>query len=325
MADLSVNYLGLKLKSPVIVSSSGLTDAVDKIVEIEKAGAGAVVLKSIFEEQLKHEANQYIVDNDYPEAEDYIRNYTRDNSVDKYLDLIEEAKKQVKIPVIASVNCVTSSEWVNFATKIEEAGADALEVNVFFLPVNKEASSLDYEKVYCDLADELKQRLSIPVAFKLGRQFSNLTNLVNRLYRRKLDGVVLFNRFYEPDIDVDKLKLTAAEVFSTPSEIRQTLRWIGIVAGSVEGIDISASTGVHDGESVVKLLLAGASAVQVCSVLYKKGIPFLKTIIDEVEVWMNKSNFNSIADFKGKLSYRGIKDPVLYERSQFMRHFSNIH
>ncbi len=325
MADLSVNYLGLKLKSPVIVSSSGLTDAVDKIVEIEKAGAGAVVLKSIFEEQLKHEANQYIVDNDYPEAEDYIRNYTRDNSVDKYLDLIEEAKKQVKIPVIASVNCVTSSEWVNFAKKIEEAGADALEVNVFFLPVNKEASSLDYEKVYCDLADELKQRLSIPVAFKLGRQFSNLTNLVNRLYHRKLDGVVLFNRFYEPDIDVDKLKLTAAEVFSTPSEIRQTLRWIGIVAGSVEGIDISASTGVHDGESVVKLLLAGASAVQVCSVLYKKGIPFLKIIIDEVEVWMNKNNFNSIADFKGKLSYRGIKDPVLYERSQFMRHFSNIH
>ncbi len=325
MADLSVNYLGLKLNSPVIVSSSGLTDAVDKIVEIEKAGAGAVVLKSIFEEQLKHEANQYIVDNDYPEAEDYIRNYTRNNSVDKYLDLIEDAKKQVKIPVIASVNCVTSSEWVNFAKKIEEAGADALEVNVFFLPVNKEASSLDYEKVYCDLADELKQRLSIPVAFKLGRQFSNLTNLVNRLYHRKLDGVVLFNRFYEPDIDVDKLKLTAAEVFSTPSEIRQTLRWVGIVAGSVEDIDISASTGVHDGESVIKLLLAGASAVQVCSVLYKNGIPFLKSIINEIEVWMNKNSFNSIDDFKGKLSYRSIKDPVLYERSQFMRHFSNIH
>jgi len=325
MADLSVNYLGLKLKSPVIVSSSGLTDAVDKIVEIEKAGAGAVVLKSIFEEQLKHEANQYIVDNDYPEAEDYIRNYTRDNSVDKYLDLIEDAKNQVKIPVIASVNCVTSSEWVNFAKKIEEAGADALEVNVFFLPVNKEASSLDYEKVYCDLADELKQRLSIPVAFKLGRQFSNLTNLVNRLYHRKLDGVVLFNRFYEPDIDVDKLKLTAAEVFSTPSEIRQTLRWVGIVAGSVEDIDISASTGVHDGESVIKLLLAGASAVQVCSVLYKNGIPFLKSIINEIEVWMNKNSFNSIDDFKGKLSYRSIKDPALYERSQFMRHFSSIH
>ncbi len=325
MADLSVNYLGLKLNSPVIVSSSGLTDAVDKIVEIEKAGAGAVVLKSIFEEQLKHEANQYIVDNDYPEAEDYIRNYTRNNSVDKYLDLIEDAKKQVKIPVIASVNCVTSSEWVNFAKKIEEAGADALEVNVFFLPVNKEASSLDYEKVYCDLADELKQRLSIPVAFKLGRQFSNLTNLVNRLYHRKLDGVVLFNRFYEPDIDVDKLKLTAAEVFSTPSEIRQTLRWVGIVAGSVEDIDISASTGVHDGESVIKLLLAGASAVQVCSVLYKNGIPFLKSIINEIEVWMNKNSFNSIDDFKGKLSYRSIKDPALYERSQFMRHFSSIH
>jgi dihydroorotate dehydrogenase (fumarate) len=325
MADLSVNYLGLKLKSPVIVSSSGLTDAVDKIAEIEKSGAGAVVLKSIFEEQLKYEANQYLVNSDYPEAEDYIRNYTKDNSVDKYLDLIEDAKKQVDIPVIASVNCVTSGEWVNFAKKIEEAGADALEVNVFFLPVKKEASSLDYEKVYCDLADELKQKLKIPVAFKLGRQFSNLLNLVNRLYHRRLDGIVLFNRFYEPDIDLDKLKLTAAEVFSTPSEIRQTLRWVGILSGTIEEIDIAASTGVHNGGSAIKLLLAGASVVQVCSVLYKNGIPYLQTIIDEAEAWMNKHNFNTIDDFRGKLSYNSIKDPVLYERSQFMRYFSSIH
>ncbi len=325
MADLSVNYLGLKLKSPVIVSSSGLTDAVDKIVEIEKSGAGAVVLKSIFEEQLKYEANQYLVNNDYPEAEDYIRNYTKDNSVDKYLDLIEEAKKEVDIPVIASVNCVTSSEWVNFAKKIEEVGADALEVNVFFLPVNKDTSSLDYEKVYCDLADELKQRLNIPVAFKLGRQFSNLPGLVNRLYHRRLDGVVLFNRFYEPDIDLDKLRLTAAEVFSTPSEIRQTLRWVGILSGTIEDIDIAASTGVHDGGSAIKLLLAGASAVQVCSVLYKKGIPYLQTIINEAEAWMKEHNFSSVADFRGKLNYHSIQDPVLYERSQFMRYFSSIH
>lgn len=325
MADLSVNYLGLKLKSPVIVSSSGLTDAVDKIVEIEKSGAGAVVLKSIFEEQLKYEANQYLVNSDYPEAEDYIRNYTKDNSVDKYLDLIEDAKMKVDIPVIASVNCVTSSEWVSFAKKMEDAGADALEVNVFFLPVNKDASSLDYEKVYCDLADELKQRLNIPVAFKLGRQFSNLLGLVNRLYHRKLDGVVLFNRFYEPDIDLEKLKLTAAEVFSTPSEIRQTLRWVGIVSGTIDEIDIAASTGVHDGASVIKLLLAGSSAVQVCSVLYKKGIPYLKTIIDEAETWMNTHNFNSVDAFRGKLNYNSIKDPVLYERSQFMRYFSSIH
>jgi dihydroorotate dehydrogenase (fumarate) len=325
MADLKVTYLGLKLRNPVIVSSSGLSDSVKKIVEIEKADAGAVVLKSLFEEQLKYEAGQYTGQFDYPEAEDYIRNYTRNNSVDKYLTLIEDAKKEVDIPVIASVNCISAREWVDFAKKIEQAGADALEVNVYFLPTDKHLSSKDYEEVYCELAEKLNDILHIPIAFKLGRQFSNLSNLVDRLYNRKVNGVVLFNRFYEPDIDIKQMKLVPAEVFSAPADIRQTLRWVGIISDYIDKIDIAASTGVHDGNSVIKLLLAGASAVQVCSVLYKKGVSYLETIVKDLGTWMDNNEFQSVDNFRGKLSYRKIPDPSLYERSQFMKYFSGIH
>lgn len=325
MADLKVTYLGLELRNPVIVSSSGLSDSVKKIVEIEKAGAGAVVLKSLFEEQLKYEAGQYTGQFDYPEAEDYIRNYTRNNSVDKYLTLIEDAKKEVDIPVIASVNCISAREWVDFAKKIEQAGADALEVNVYFLPTDKHLSSKDYEEVYCELAEKLNDILHIPIAFKLGRQFSNLSNLVDRLYNRKVNGVVLFNRFYEPDIDIKQMKLVPAEVFSAPADIRQTLRWVGIISDYIDKIDIAASTGVHDGNSVIKLLLAGASAVQVCSVLYKKGVSYLETIVKDLGTWMDNNEFQSVDNFRGKLSYRNIPDPSLYERSQFMKYFSGIH
>lgn len=325
MAELNVKYLGLSLRNPIIVSSSGLTDSVKKIIEAEKAGAGAVVLKSLFEEQLSYEAGQYQANSDYPEADDYIRNYTRNNSVDQYLTLIEEAKAAVNIPVIASVNCVSAKDWIDFSGKIEAAGADALEINVFFLPTNKDQSSARHEELYSELAEKLKQIIHIPLSFKLGRQFSNLLNLVDRMYHRKVEGVVLFNRFYEPDIDIKELKIVPSEVFSSPSEIRQTLRWVGILSNSVEHIDIAASTGVHDGKSVIKLLLAGASAVQVCSVLYKNGIGHLSGMISELKTWMDQQGFKSIDDFKGKLSYRNIPDPSLYERSQFMKYFSNHH
>ena len=325
MAELDVKYLGLSLRNPIIVSSSGLTDSVKKIIEAEKAGAGAVVLKSLFEEQLSFEARQYQGNSDYPEADDYIRNYTRDNSIDQYLSLIEEAKAAVNIPVIASVNCVSAKDWLDFARKIEDAGADALEINVFFLPTNKDQSSAQQEELYSELAEQLKQIIHIPLSFKLGRQFSNLLNLVDRMYNRRVEGVVLFNRFFEPDIDIKNLKLVPSEVFSSPSEIRQTLRWVGILSNSVEHIDIAASTGVHDGESVIKLLLAGATAVQVCSVLYKKGIEHISSMISELEIWMDQHGFKRIEDFKGKLSYRNIPDPSLYERSQFMKYFSSHH
>lgn len=325
MYNLEVSYLGLKLKNPLIVSSSGLTSSVEKIKKIEKSGAGAVVLKSLFEEQINYEAGSLILNHDYPEAEDYIKNYTKDHGVGEYLKLIEEAKKVVSIPVIASINCVTATDWVRFAKEIEKAGADALELNVFSLPTDKNLEASEYEKVYFDLALKIKSVTRLPVSMKIGNHFTNPVNMVYKLFTMGINGVVLFNRFYEPDIDINKLNLTAAEVFSTPSEIRQNLRWVAIISDKVNQIDIAASTGVHSGEAIVKQLLAGAEAVQVCSVLYKNGVEYIDKMLDEVEAWMKQNNFKSIEEFRGKMSYKSIPDPVLYERSQFIKYFSSVH
>jgi dihydroorotate dehydrogenase (fumarate) len=325
MYNLEVSYLGLKLKNPVIVSSSGLTSSVEKIKKIEKSGAGAVVLKSLFEEQINYEAGSLIMNHDYPEAEDYIKNYTKDHGVGEYLKLIEEAKKAVSIPVIASINCVSANDWVRFTREIEKAGADAIELNVFSLPTDKNLEASEYEKVYLELAGKIKSVTNLPVSMKIGNHFTNPVNMVYKLFTLGIKGVVLFNRFYEPDIDINKFSLTAAEVFSTPSEIRQNLRWVAIISDKVNQIDISASTGIHSGEAIIKQLLAGAEAVQVCSVLYKNGVEYIDKMLDEVEIWMKNNNYKSIEEFKGKMSYKSIPDPLLYERSQFMKYFSSVH
>lgn len=321
MSQLETTYLGLKLKNPVIVGSSGLTSSIDKIKQIEAKGAGAIVLKSIFEEQIKFEAGNMANGSDSPEAWDYVNHYVKQNTLHEYLDLIKKAKQEVKIPIIASINCVSAKEWVGFAKSIEEAGADAIEVNVFVLPNDRNANGDKYENIYFDLAEKLKNTISIPFAFKLSSHFSNLVGFVQKL---NVQGVVLFNRFYAPDIDIDNFKFKASEVFSNPADIRNSLRWVGIISSKITKLDIAASTGVHDGKAVIKQILAGASAVQVCSTLYKNGIDYLEKIIKEVEEWMNKHGFESINEFKGKMSYSKIEDPLVYERSQFMKYFSNI-
>lgn len=325
MVKLDVSYLGLKLRNPVLVSSSGLTDSVDKIKKLEELGAGAVVLKSLFEEQINYEAGHLLEQSDYPEAVDYIRNYTKSNSLDEYLTLIESAKEAVRIPVIASVNCISASDWTSFSKKIESAGADAIEVNVFILPLEPDRTGSGYEQVYYDLAAQLKEILSIPIAIKLGSQFSNILYIIKQLYNRGVEGVVLFNRFYEPDIDITRMKLTSSEVFSSPADIRQTLRWVGIASGKIDGIDIAASTGIHNSDAIIKQILAGASAVQVCSTLYKNGVGQLQNLISGVEEWMETNSYGEIGDFKGILSYKNITDPSSYERSQFMKYFSSYH
>jgi len=321
MSHLETTYLGLKLKNPVIVGSSGLTSSIEKIKKIEEMGAGAVVLKSIFEEQIKHEAGSLANGAHTPEALDYLNYYVKNNSVQEYLDLIKKAKQEVKIPVIASINCISAKEWVDFAKQIENAGADALEINVFVLPNDRNANADKYENIYFELAEKLKSTVKIPFAFKLSSYFTNLVGFVQKL---NVPGVVLFNRFYAPDIDIDNLKFTAAEVFSSPSDIRNSLRWVGIISSKVTKTDIAASTGIHDGKAAVKQLLAGAKVVQVCSSLYKNGIDHLGTIIKDIETWMNKHGYKSIDEFRGKMSYDKIDDPLIYERSQFMKYFSSI-
>ncbi len=325
MANLQTSYAGLKLRNPFIISSSGLTSSIERIRKLDSFGAGAIVLKSLFEEQILFEISDLMESSDYPEALDYIKTYTTDNQVSDYLSLIREAKKVSTAPIIASVNCVSSFGWMDFAKKIEEAGADALEVNIFILPIDKEKDGKDYEILYYEILDGLKKRLAIPIIFKLGSHFTNPTYMVNQLYYRKASAVVLFNRFYAPDIDLEDMSMGSAEVFSSPADLRNTLRWVGIISSEVKKIDISASTGVHSGEAAIKLLLAGATTMQLCSVLYKNGLEYLTEIIDKLESWMIEKKYNSIDEFRGKFSYKRLEDPTIYERAQFMKYFSKYH
>jgi dihydroorotate dehydrogenase (fumarate) len=324
MIDLSTNFAGLSMKSPIIVSSSGLTSSVDRIKKVAAAGAGALVLKSLFEEQINYEVGNMSDGHDYPEAGDYIRTYARENSLGQYLSSIREAKEAVDIPVIASINCVSASEWIDFANKIQEAGADALELNIYFLPINKEKDPREYEKTYLHLVSEVKKRTSLPLIIKLGNGFSNITWMVNQLYQRGAAAVVLFNRFYAPDINTDDLSFGSAEVLSTPAELRYSLRWIGIVSSQVDQLDLAASTGVHSGMAVVKQILAGAMAVQICSVLYRNGLDYIKDMTVEMLKWMEKNQYKSPDDFRGKMNYGSLDDPSVYERAQFMKFYSSM-
>lgn len=325
MIDLSTNYAGLKLKTPIMVSSSGLTNSIERIKKIATAGAGAVVLKSLFEEQILHEIGNMKAGSDYPEADDYLRTYARENSLDNYLKMIGDAKNSVDIPVFASINCVSAAEWIDFTKEIEKAGADGIELNIYFLPINKDKDPREYENTYLDLLSRVKEKTKLPVVVKVGSGFSNITWLVNQLYMRGAAAVVLFNRFYAPDINTDSFTFGSAEVLSSPSDIRDSLRWIGIVSSQVKEIDIAASTGVHSGMAVIKQLLAGATAVQVCSVLYRNGVDYIREMVSEVRKWMEKKNYNNLSDFKGRLNYSNLKDPSVYERAQFIKYFSQMH
>lgn len=323
MSTLSTRYLGLELKSPIIVGSSNFTSRVESIKEAEAAGAGAVVLKSLFEEQIVSLAHSMSARESYPEADDYLQYYTRTNSVDAYLDLVAGARKSVSIPVIASINCFSPKGWIDFALEIEKAGASALEVNIFFIPTDKHQSSNDSEKVYFMIIDNLRKKLKIPVSVKIGLRFSNLLNFAWQMHNHGASGIVLFNRFYEPDFDINNLSIVPASVLSSPEEQRYVLRWVGMVSGQDMKIDISASTGVHTGEDAIKYLLAGATTVQVCSALYKRGFTVISEINDALHRWMEMKEFRTVDDFRGMLNYRNIENPSLFERAQFMKHYSS--
>lgn len=324
MPNFETTYMGLKLKSPIIVSSSGLNNKTERVIEFEKYGAGAVVLKSLFEEQIEADANHYLTHGaDYPEASDYINHYVKNNSLEIYLNFITQLKKSVSIPVFASINCKSNTDWIKFARQIENAGADALELNIYLLPLDRKQNALFYEEVYYEIVKQVVSKIKIPVAVKMGNQFTNLLNVIQQISGLGARGAVLFNRFYQPDFDIEKMEIVSSEVLSNPSDIRNTLRWIGICSELIKNIDYSASTGVHDGKAVIKMLLAGASTVQVCSALYKNGPGYIEFMLREMETWMRNHGFKTIDQFRGRLNIKNIPDQQMYERSQFMRYYSN--
>lgn len=320
---MKTQYAGLTLRNPLIVGSSGLTNNAERNKEYEKAGAGAIVLKSLFEEQIEMQSETLMQDSDYPEAADYIRGYVKANQVNDYLSLIKKTKELCTIPVIASINCYKADAWIDFAHQIELAGADALELNVFFMQTDLLHDGDEIRDLYVNIIRKVKETVSIPVIMKIGKAFSNIPALVQTLRINGADAVVLFNRFYQPDIDINNMQIVSGNVFSNHSDLSDTIRWTAIVSGKIPEIDIACSTGVHDWEDVIKCLLAGATAVQMCSAIYTHGAEIISQVLTCVEEWMHQAHFQSIDEFRGKLNYANIPNPSMYERSQFMKYFSN--
>ncbi|MCK5197337.1 MAG: dihydroorotate dehydrogenase-like protein [Spirochaetales bacterium] len=321
MIDLSTSYMGIDLTNPVIAASSSITSTLDGVKKCEDAGAGAVVLKSLFEEQITIDKNRMIGDmsfDAYTDAYDFFNASSTDYYLDEYLGLVEDAKKALSIPVIASINCVSPGQWTDYAERFEDIGADALELNMFILPSNIATTGSAIEEIYLKILADVKKNINIPVAVKIGYHFSGMGNFIDTAAKNGADGIVLFNRFYKMDIDINNISLKAAPILSEPSEIHLALQWIALMSGEVSA-DFSAATGIHDAEGVIKHLLAGAKSVQLCSALLKNGVSRISDIKTEIETWMEKKEYGKISDFNGILSQENSTHPEAYERSQFIK------
>lgn len=323
MADLKTTFAGLTLKNPVIISSSGLTNSAAKNAKLEAAGAGAIILKSLFEEQIMIEADRLRNPSYYAEGSDYLADYIRSHQLAEYLELIKESKKACTIPVIASINCYTDSEWVDFAKQIEEAGADALEINILALQSEVQYAYGSFEQRHIDILQHVKKTIQIPVIMKLGDNLTNPVTLIDQLYANGAAAVVLFNRFYQPDIDIEKMEQTSGQVFSCPADFGRSLRWIGIASAQVNKLDYALSGGTHKPEDVVKAILAGASAVEICSAIYQNTNSFINEANRFLGTWMERKGFERISQFKGKLNAQDVEGINTFERTQFLKYFSN--
>jgi len=350
MSDLTTTYMGLSLPNPLVVASSSLSGSVEGVKRCAEAGAGAVVLKSLFEEQISHETgqlSQYAEYASHYEASQYLQGYGMELGPREYLKLVEDSRKAVDIPVIASLNCFTTERWADYARKLEAAGASAIELNVGLMPNETDQEGTAIEQRYFRILHDVKSRVEIPVAMKVGPYFSSFANFAEKLCRdraegpdytvgwcgpgkssgeivwRGADALVLFNRFYQLDIDVEKMKLVAGNPYSTSAEIHTSLRWISLLAGKIN-CDLAATTGVHNGRDVIKQLLAGAQVVQLCSTLYKNGNEQIGQILEEIRDWMARHQFERLDDFRGRLSQARSSNPRGHERLQYIKLFVGI-
>jgi dihydroorotate dehydrogenase (fumarate) len=329
MIDLTTTYLGLKLRTPLLASASPLSQEIEGIRRLEDAGASAVVLYSLFEEQLRQdeiELEQHLSDgtNSFAEATSFFPQPDEFRlGPDGYLEHIRKAKKAVSIPVIASLNGSTLGGWTKYARQIEQAGADAIECNIYFVPTDFDVPGSEIEKLYIDILREVKISVHIPVAVKLSPFFSNMANMAKRLDEAGADGLVLFNRFYQPDINLDELEIQPNVLLSTPQALRLPLTWIGILYGHLRP-SLAATSGVHGPEDVIKLLMVGADVAMLCSVLLRNGIGHLRQIEEGVGEWMEKHEYESVQQMKGSMSQIRCPNPSAFERAQYMKAVKSI-
>ena len=325
--NTNTKYLGLELKSPVIAGSCGLTADVDKMVEMEAAGAGAVVLKSVFEEQIIYDIkrNTHIVapTDNYGDSYEYIAQHVAADSLNNHFAMIREAKRRLTIPVIGSINCYSYENWLTYAVKFQEAGCDALELNMAILPYETSLSADDVERTFTQTINTLRKSVSIPISIKVGTYFTDMAKQLQQLSWMGIQGVTMFNKAVQVDIDTDGETLINAGKLSAPEEFYNTLRWTLLMSRKMR-CDISASTGVYSADDVVKLLLAGASSVQVVSLLYKEGPAAIRTLNEGLQAWMEKKGYDSIARFKGKMGVGPNDKTSVAMRTQFMKYFAEI-
>ncbi|MGD8902055.1 MAG: dihydroorotate dehydrogenase-like protein [Anaerolineae bacterium] len=324
MVDLSTKYMGMALKNPLVPSASPLSSNVDNIKRMEDAGAAAVVLHSLFEEQIEFDAEAlaHFLERgteSYAEALTYFPPHDEfRREPDEYVELIREAKEAVDIPIIPSLNGVSLGGWIEYAKRFEQAGADAIELNVYFIPTNFHLMSYDVEDLYVKLLKEVKRHVSIPVAMKLSPYFSAMPNVASLLDAEGADALVLFNRFYQPDIDIEELEVTPNLQLSTPVEMRLPMRWIAILYGHVD-CSMALTSGIHSSEDIIKAIMVGADVANVCSVLLKQGIEHIHPLLQGVTTWMDEHEYESIEQMKGSMSHRSVAEPAALERANYMK------
>ena len=328
MTDLSTSYLGFSLKNPLVVSPSPLCQDLGSIRQMEDAGAAAVVLHSLFEEQLTLESqdlDHFLTHgtDSFAEALSYYPDMGQYKlGPDAYLEHIRKAKAAVKIPIVGSLNGVSTGGWISYAKKIEQAGADALELNVYYIPTDPEMSGGQVEQMYADLVRDMRASVKIPVAVKLGPYFSALASMARRLDQAGANGLVLFNRFYQPDFDLEKLEVTPNLVLSRSEELRLRLTWVGILYGRIKA-DMAITGGVHTAEDAIKSMMAGARVAMMTSALLRNGIPHLKTVLGGVADWMEKHEYVSIRQMQGSMSQKSVAEPAAFERANYMKVLSS--
>ena len=324
MADLSTTYLGLKLKNPLVASASPLSKKVDSVKQLEDAGISAVVMYSLFEEQIMHESNalDYFLSRgteSYPEALTYFPEMESYNiGPESYLDLISKLKKSVSIPVIGSLNGISSGGWIEYARKIEQAGADALELNIYYIPTDAGIDSTELENAQVELVTDVKKNLEIPLSVKLSPYYTALPNFAARLVKAGVNGLVLFNRFYQPDIDTETLEVNPGLVLSNSYDLRLPLRWVAILYGSLKA-DLALTSGVHNEQDVLKAMMAGANVVEIASELIANGASAATKILEGLEAWMNEYEYKSIQQMRGSMSQQAVAEPAAFERANYMK------
>src|SRR5689334_10838849 len=329
MIDLSTKYLGLNLDTPLVASASPLSQEIDGIRRLEDGGASAIVLYSLFEEQLRQELMEleYHLSagtESFAESLTYLPSRSEFRTgPEGYLEHIRHAKEATRIPIIASLNGATLGGWTKYAREIEEAGADAIECNIYSIAADMDMPGIEVEQGYVDILSAVKSAVDIPVAVKLSPFFSNMAHMARRLEQAGADGLVLFNRFYQPDIDLDELEVRPNVLLSTPQALRLPLTWIGILYGRVRA-SLAATSGVHGAEDALKLLLVGADVTMLCSALLKNGVSHLRYIEQELQAWLEQHEYESVAQLQGSMSQLRCPDPSAFERAQYMRAVKSI-